>query len=475
MEPQGGLVERLTALRQRLEALTPLTGSAQVSRSQAHLEELARQVAQLQARNAALEAELTRPARCDPGDSPETLPARLAYQTRALLSRGKELLAQLDALGQRLAAEDAGHDDLRTDYQRTAMLAEIAIRSVRTFPAATAEQVRLCEGLELCLDIVAWRLSRCLARLERRQEHKQRLEFLAESLAALAQGRHLRLRPFQELAEALFREAHEGQPLHWHAASTDKPETWAAAHCLNTAQVVARLVSGDPSWSRQAVDAVMTALVYDAGMAVMPAEILSRAAPLADDSRRQLEAHVGISVEGARRLAPQEGWLAEAILAHHERLDGTGYPRGSKGSAIPRLARLLAVGDVYAALREARPYRTAMPPATALTETLTEAEKGRLDAELARGLVQISLFPAGTLVELSDGRIAVVVAAAAARADWSEAARPVVRILADAQGRTPDRPVYLNLAQCRDRSIVRALTDIERHKLPAARLGDCCA
>jgi DNA-binding NarL/FixJ family response regulator len=66
--------------------------------------------------------------------------------------------------------------------------------------------------------------------------------------------------------------------------------------------------------------------------------------------------------------------------AHHERLDGAGYHRGTRGSGLDRTSRILAVADSYGAMREARPYRPALDAATAETELLREAESGRLDS-----------------------------------------------------------------------------------------------
>jgi DNA-binding CsgD family transcriptional regulator len=87
-------------------------------------------------------------------------------------------------------------------------------------------------------------------------------------------------------------------------------------------------------------------------------------------------------------------YLTERILNHqprlaeigtiasmvHERADGTGYPRGLAGNAIPHAARVLAAAQMYQALREVRPHRGALGPAEARAVLLGEASRGRLDA-----------------------------------------------------------------------------------------------
>jgi DNA-binding NarL/FixJ family response regulator len=73
--------------------------------------------------------------------------------------------------------------------------------------------------------------------------------------------------------------------------------------------------------------------------------------------------------------------------AHHERLDGSGYHRGTRGPALDRPARILAVADCYAAMREERPYRPALADADAEAELVREADSGRLDQEVVHAVL----------------------------------------------------------------------------------------
>ena len=84
-----------------------------------------------------------------------------------------------------------------------------------------------------------------------------------------------------------------------------------------------------------------------------------------------------------RAFAQSSALAPIGILAgsHHERLDGSGYHRGTRGPALDQPARILAAADCYAAMREARPYRAALDGRAAEAELLREAEEGRLDSE----------------------------------------------------------------------------------------------
>src|SRR5262249_26344964 len=149
----------------------------------------------------------------------------------------------------------------------------------------------------------------------------------------------------------------------------------------------------------------------------------------------------------------------------HERLDGTGYPAGLRELQVPPLARLLAVCDVYAALCAPRPHRPARETRTALTDTLLLAEQGALDRSCAERLLQLSFYPVGSVVELADGRVGLVVATPSGRWDLQSPARPVVALLTDGQGQPLPGPQHVDLAQCEGHSIVRTLSPEERRDL----------
>src|SRR5207302_2281552 len=112
----------------------------------------------------------------------------------------------------------------------------------------------------------------------------------------------------------------------------------------------------------------------------------------------------------------------------------TGYPDGRRELQLTALPRLLAVGDVYAALCCPRPHRPARETRTALTDTLLLAEQGALDRYHAERLLQLSFYPVGSVVELADGAVGVVVATHMSRRDLTTPARPVVALLTDSQG-----------------------------------------
>ena len=101
------------------------------------------------------------------------------------------------------------------------------------------------------------------------------------------------------------------------------------------------------------------ALLHDLGKISVPLEILSCAAPLSDVQFGLVKEHVNTGYELLKPVPFLEP-VAQAVLQHHERLDGSGYPAGLKGSQIILEARIISVADVVAAMTSHRPYRPAL-------------------------------------------------------------------------------------------------------------------
>ena len=143
-------------------------------------------------------------------------------------------------------------------------------------------------------------------------------------------------------------------------------------------------------WSAEATETLYTAaLVHDIGKITVPAEILSKPTHLTEVEFALIKAHTAAAHD---ILAPIDfgGPVAEIVYQHHERLDGSGYPRGLRGDEILPEARVLAVADVVEAMITHRPYRAALPLEEALAEIGPES-RGRYDqaaAEACRELFE---------------------------------------------------------------------------------------
>jgi putative nucleotidyltransferase with HDIG domain len=129
------------------------------------------------------------------------------------------------------------------------------------------------------------------------------------------------------------------------------------------------------------------ALVHDLGKIAIPSEVLNKPGALTSDERALVQTHVQVGCEILQNVALP--WPIRTIVdQHHERLDGSGYPRGLTGGAIVLEARIVAVADVFQALCESRAYREALGVRVAL-EKLEAGAGVAFDADVVRALKRV--------------------------------------------------------------------------------------
>jgi hypothetical protein len=491
MSETQAILGRIAALRQRLEQAQGLAQEAATAAA------LAAERGEAYNHPAAIEARIAAGAEHDArldavlrpltgvGMDAHSLPRQLTSRARRVLERGREFLTRIRSLSDAFApvTDDPPpapspalvldrSDPLAVLYRETAAMTETALRTVPLLPDAVSAQMPLCEGLEAVLGVVASRLKTLTAGVERHRQEVGRIDRLADLLTELEAGRLREVQPFIELAEEVLADAREGGPLRFLETDAAHPARFVACHSLTVARVVARVLRFDVGLRSRPLEPVLAALTHDVGMLRVPAAILAKPGPLTDDERRAVEAHCRAGAEIAEQLLPGAAWLAEAAAAHHERLDGTGYPDGLREFQLSPLARLLAVCDVYAGFRARRPDRPGRETRTAMADTLLLAEQGQLDRQGAEHLLQLTFYPVGSAVELEDGALGMVVATPSSRRELNSPARPVVALLTDAQGEPLPTPRHLDLAQCDSHSIVRSLSSAERREVLLRRFPE---
>ena len=173
-------------------------------------------------------------------------------------------------------------------------------------------------------------------------------------------------------------------------------------------------------------DAAIGGMLHDLGKMRVADHILNKPGKLTPREFEIMKGHVGLGLDILHTTSGINATVIQVVGEHHERLDGTGYPARKRGGDISLLGRMAAIVDVYDALTADRAYKHASEPAAALTRLL-EGSESSFDPELVQHFVQaIGIYPAGTLVRLSSGRLAVVVAQGT-----QSALRPRVRVVYD--------------------------------------------
>lgn len=150
-------------------------------------------------------------------------------------------------------------------------------------------------------------------------------------------------------------------------------------------------------------------LMHDLGKAAMPMDVLNKPGKLTDAEFAIIKTH---PVEGYRLLEGSSGvdlMVMDVCLHHHEKIDGSGYPKGLKGDEISLFAKMGAVCDVYDAITSNRPYKAGWDPAESLRK-MAEWASGHFDGKVFQAFVKsLGIYPIGSLVRLSSGRLGVVI------------------------------------------------------------------
>ena len=186
-------------------------------------------------------------------------------------------------------------------------------------------------------------------------------------------------------------------------------------------------------------EAGLAGLLHDVGKMAMPIDVLNKPGQLTDDEFAVMRSH---PVRGYEMLMEGEAVPAAALdvcLHHHEKMDGSGYPKKLKGEEISLLSRMGAVCDVYDAITSTRPYKNAWDPAGSIQRMAQWT--GHFDPAVFQAFVKsVGIYPVGTLVKLHSGRLAVVIEQSPVRLT-----APLVRVFFSTKSQLPIPTELINL------------------------------
>ena len=172
-------------------------------------------------------------------------------------------------------------------------------------------------------------------------------------------------------------------------AAIDAKDHYTCKHSINVARYAATLAAAINLSDYEIRIVYQAALLHDIGKIGIPEAILSKPASLTRDEYRTIQGHVLSSIEMIRHL-PSMDYLIPAVMGHHERWDGKGYPRGIRGEEIPMSARCLSIADAFDAMTTRRTYRDALTVEYACSQILDGAGT-QFDPVLAQQFVDLIL------------------------------------------------------------------------------------
>lgn len=274
-------------------------------------------------------------------------------------------------------------------------------------------------------DEQAQALSRELACIEPRYD--ELADALQLAFDTFAEGRTVEIRPMREglrhIAGSLQRNA---DAVMW-LLRLKRRDQYSFDHAMDVS-ITMILLGSHIGWRDQRlVELGLAGMMQDIGKIELPVELLHKKEELSAAERKLVRSHVASSLEILYSKVDLPRDVIVTVSRHHERWDGSGYPRGLKFEQIGMAAEIAGIADSFCAMLKDKPYRNALGHQAALEELHNQRGK-QFNPVLMEQFVQcIGLYPSGTLVELNTGEVAVVI-----QQNRVQRAKPRVLMMLDA-------------------------------------------
>ncbi|MBF0589579.1 MAG: HD-GYP domain-containing protein [Magnetococcales bacterium] len=295
--------------------------------------------------------------------------------------------------------------------------------------------------------------------MERAVEVKHRTrELVGNMMEDVRLGKPISVGPVREVAQELTESMFRNKDAILSLSLLKEKDEYTYMHSVNVGVFLisfCNTLGVDPATT---IEAGIGGILHDIGKMRTSPEVLNKEGKLTDEEFNEMRMHVthGYNILKGSDEIPE---IAKNICyEHHERWDGSGYPRGLKGDEISRFGLMAAIVDVYDAITSDRCYHKGMNPHVAL-QKMTEWSAYHFNKELFFQFVQcVGIYPTGSLVRLKNDLIGVVM-----HNHPKSLLHPVVNIIIDAKKRTKLKPRQVDLMamQKQDPDYV-----IAEHELP---------
>lgn len=184
----------------------------------------------------------------------------------------------------------------------------------------------------------------------------------------------------------------------------------SAEHCF-AVSVLAICFAKQLGYSQVELEDIgLAALLHDIGHMRVDNKVLNKQGRLNADERRLVEAHPKYGFDIISSKSGLTKSCIDVIYSHHERIDGSGYPRGLKKESITPITQLISLVDVYESKTKQQSYRKGSP-IVRVYKMLLEGKEKIFDGKLLMKFIQWrGIYPPGSIVELDDGRVGIVIA-----------------------------------------------------------------
>lgn len=249
-------------------------------------------------------------------------------------------------------------------------------------------------------------------------------EFQSKLLNALKNGEVIDIAPIEEMADRLVYSIFKNRNALLLLSQIRKKDTYLMEHSLNVGILLANFGRFLNLGDQIIKNLVVGGLLHDTGKVMVPDEILHKPGRLTADEFSIMKQHVDFSLK-IMNMSEGIGKIIRTVAEnHHEKLDGSGYPRGLKGNELCLVSRMSAIVDVFDALTADRCYKKGMQASQAF-RILLQGCGTQFDTHLVNNFIKcMGIYPTGSLVKLKSGKLAIVL-----ETRESAPLKPVVKII----------------------------------------------
>jgi HD-GYP domain-containing protein (c-di-GMP phosphodiesterase class II) len=234
-------------------------------------------------------------------------------------------------------------------------------------------------------------------------------------------------KPVKEMVQSIIRHP---DALVWKRKLDNQP-SYLTGHSIRNSVLTVVLARDMGLPEVQLERAAMAALLAQIGKTKLPRSLLEKQEPLSDEDLERIRGFIGLGVEILRECQTVGEDVVEVVQSHQERFDGSGYPNGLSGDAIPVLSRLLGLADWYDAATTRKPHTSiVLSPNEAMDELYRQRGKlfqPQVVEEFIRGL---GIYPCGNLVKLNTNEVALIQAQ-----NLDNRTQPVILMVLDRAGK----------------------------------------
>ncbi|WP_421133752.1 HD-GYP domain-containing protein [Alteromonas sp. A079] len=225
-------------------------------------------------------------------------------------------------------------------------------------------------------------------------------------LKSLKRGAIKDLSPVEELSHSIIESVFDNKDALSCLTMIKDTDSYLLEHSINCS-ILMGMFTQFIGYDRDATEqASLGALLMDIGMSSLPDDIRSNTNEFNDADWEIMKTHVEIGRDIVEQYGDISDLALQIIEQHHERVDGSGYPKGLEGDEISEFARIAAIIDTFDALTSNRPHQDSITPTQAL-KRLSDANN--LDQDLVRQFIQcVGIHPVGSLVRLKSGKLGIV-------------------------------------------------------------------